>query len=168
MRSDCTFAHSPKELRQEGQRTEASKTPQYGPGTFKPGYLPPEIGEVSPLWRDLHDGPDSKGSAGGDGLTKEIFRERFETLSLSLGGLGFAEPLKSAAVKDAFVPAAPRFPAAPPPPRLVAAPPRLETMSLKMESSPDASKVPLPMSPLMPSPTGSSAGYFLPVGVLED
>ena len=33
-RSDCTFAHSPKELRQEGQRTEgqrteASKTPQF-------------------------------------------------------------------------------------------------------------------------------------------
>ena len=28
VRSDCTFAHSPKELRQEGQRAEVSKTPQ--------------------------------------------------------------------------------------------------------------------------------------------
>jgi hypothetical protein len=67
--SDCTFAHSPKELRQEGQRTEgqrteASKTPQYGPGSFRPGYLPPEIGDMSPLsgqWKDLRDGSETKG-----------------------------------------------------------------------------------------------------------
>jgi hypothetical protein len=153
--SDCTFAHSPKELRQEGQRTEASKTPQYGPGSFRPGYLPPEIGEVSPLtaaWRDL-DGSDSKGSPGAE----ESFRERFESLSLSLGPLGFADPFKSADMKDAFIPLAPRLPDAPP---------RLESMTVG--SGPDASKVPMPMSPLMPSPVGSSAGYFLPLGVLED
>lgn len=181
--SDCTFAHSPKELRQEGQRTEgqrteASKTPQYGPGSFRPGYLPPEIGDMSPLsgqWKDLRDGSETKGSGGADGLAQESFRERFESLSLSLGQLGFADPLKSTgpALQDAFVPAAPRLPAAPPLTRLAQAGPppasrRRPDESNSMESSPDASKVPLPTSPLMPSPTGSNAGFFLPFGVLDD
>jgi hypothetical protein len=115
---------------------------------------------MSPLsgqWKDLRDGSETKGSGGADGLAQESFRERFESLSLSLGPLGFADPFKSADMKDAFIPLAPRLPDAPP---------RLESMTVG--SGPDASKVPMPMSPLMPSPVGSSAGYFLPLGVLED
>jgi hypothetical protein len=104
----------------------------------------------------MRDGSDSKGSPGADYLT-ESFRERFESLSLSLGPLGFADPLGSTGIKDAFVPIAPRLPDVPP---------RLESST--MQSSPDPSKVPMPMSPLMSSPTGSSAGFFLPLGVLED